>query len=95
MSFVCPQEVTTLLLAAFLMGDKVTALNWLGFAVCLCGISLHVGLKACHAKRRCLLLLHIQPAFRWMKNDFSVADSNIRASKALSHQALPLQVFLL
>ncbi|CAF89542.1 unnamed protein product, partial [Tetraodon nigroviridis] len=44
------KEVSTLLLAAFLMGDEVSALNWLGFAVCVCGISLHVGLKACHAK---------------------------------------------
>ncbi|XP_056895724.1 solute carrier family 35 member C2 isoform X1 [Takifugu flavidus] len=46
------KEVSTLLLAAFLMGDKVSLLNWLGFAVCLCGISLHVGLKACKSKNR-------------------------------------------
>lgn len=34
------------------MGDNVTPLNWLGFAVCLCGISLHVGLKACPSKSK-------------------------------------------
>uniref|UniRef100_A0A672J3F2 Solute carrier family 35 member C2 n=1 Tax=Salarias fasciatus TaxID=181472 RepID=A0A672J3F2_SALFA len=40
------KEICTLLLAAWLMGDKMSALNWLGFVVCLSGISLHVGLKA-------------------------------------------------
>uniref|UniRef100_A0A3Q4HZW5 Collagen alpha-1(XIV) chain-like n=1 Tax=Neolamprologus brichardi TaxID=32507 RepID=A0A3Q4HZW5_NEOBR len=44
------KEVCTLLLAAFLMGDKMSMLNWLGFAVCLCGISLHVGLKTYYSK---------------------------------------------
>lgn len=34
----------------------MTPLNWLGFAVCLCGISLHVGLKACKSKSKCLLV---------------------------------------
>lgn len=45
------QEVSTLLLAAWVMGDSISLLNWLGFAVCLCGISLHVGLKALNSKR--------------------------------------------
>uniref|UniRef100_A0A8C5RLR6 Solute carrier family 35 member C2 n=1 Tax=Laticauda laticaudata TaxID=8630 RepID=A0A8C5RLR6_LATLA len=40
------KEVFTLFLAAHLMGDQLTILNWLGFAVCLLGISLHVALKA-------------------------------------------------
>ncbi|XP_026577578.1 solute carrier family 35 member C2 [Pseudonaja textilis] len=40
------KEVFTLFLAARLMGDQLTVLNWLGFAVCLLGISLHVALKA-------------------------------------------------
>lgn len=42
----CPQEVCTLLLAAHLLGDQISLLNWLGFALCLSGISLHVALKA-------------------------------------------------
>ncbi|KAM9855524.1 solute carrier family 35 member C2-like [Aulostomus maculatus] len=46
------KEVCTLLLAAALMGDKMSTLNWLGFAVCLCGISLHVGLKAYYSKNK-------------------------------------------
>ncbi|XP_035238123.1 solute carrier family 35 member C2 [Anguilla anguilla] len=44
------KEVCTLLLAARLMGDKMTVLNWLGFAVCLSGISLHMGLKTYYSK---------------------------------------------
>ncbi|XP_063152847.1 solute carrier family 35 member C2 isoform X1 [Candoia aspera] len=43
------KEVCTLILAAHLMGDRLTPLNWLGFAVCLLGISLHVALKALHS----------------------------------------------
>ncbi|RXM94127.1 Solute carrier family 35 member C2, partial [Acipenser ruthenus] len=46
------KEVCTLLLAAHLMGDEMSVLNWLGFAVCLSGISLHVGLKACRSRGR-------------------------------------------
>lgn len=46
----CPQEVCTLLLAAHLLGDQISLLNWLGFALCLSGISLHVALKALHSK---------------------------------------------
>lgn len=41
-----PQEVCTLLLATHLLGDYLNLVNWLGFAVCLLGIALHVGLKA-------------------------------------------------
>lgn len=52
------QEVCTLLLAAFLMGDKMSMLNWLGFAVCLCGISLHVGLKTYYSKSKFYLCFH-------------------------------------
>lgn len=32
------------------MGDQLSPLNWLGFAVCLLGISLHVSLKALGGK---------------------------------------------
>ncbi|PWA32889.1 hypothetical protein CCH79_00016430 [Gambusia affinis] len=46
------KEVCTLLLAASLMGDRMSKLNWLGFAVCLCGISLHVGLKTYYSKNK-------------------------------------------
>ncbi|XP_069383335.1 solute carrier family 35 member C2 isoform X2 [Paralichthys olivaceus] len=46
------KEVCTLLLAAALMGDKMSSLNWLGFTVCLCGISLHVGLKTYYSKNK-------------------------------------------
>ncbi|XP_068607548.1 solute carrier family 35 member C2 [Brachionichthys hirsutus] len=46
------KEVCILLLASSLMGDKLSLLNWLGFAVCLCGISLHVGLKAYYSKNK-------------------------------------------
>lgn len=46
------KEVCTLILAAALMGDKMSALKWLGFVVCLCGISLHVGLKTYYSKNK-------------------------------------------
>ncbi|CAB1415682.1 unnamed protein product [Pleuronectes platessa] len=46
------KEVCTLLLASALMGDKMSLLNWLGFTVCLCGISLHVGLKTYYSKNK-------------------------------------------
>lgn len=45
-----PQEVCTLLLAAHLLGDQISLVNWLGFALCLLGISLHVALKALHSR---------------------------------------------
>ncbi|TSM04847.1 Solute carrier family 35 member C2 [Bagarius yarrelli] len=44
------KEVCTLLLAVEFMGDKMSPVNWLGFVVCLSGISLHVGLKTYHNK---------------------------------------------
>ncbi|XP_006881656.1 PREDICTED: solute carrier family 35 member C2 isoform X2 [Elephantulus edwardii] len=44
------KEVCTLLLAAHLLGDQISLLNWLGFALCLSGISLHVALKALHSR---------------------------------------------
>ena len=44
------QEVCTLLLVAHLLGDQISLLNWLGFALCLSGISLHIALKALHAR---------------------------------------------
>ncbi|XP_067096728.1 solute carrier family 35 member C2 isoform X1 [Osmerus mordax] len=44
------KEVCTLLLAARLMGDRMSSINWLGFAVCLSGISLHVGLKTYYSR---------------------------------------------
>ncbi|XP_063001920.1 solute carrier family 35 member C2 [Elgaria multicarinata webbii] len=44
------KEVCTVLLATHLLGDHLSLLNWLGFAVCLLGISLHVALKALGAR---------------------------------------------
>ncbi|XP_021094680.1 solute carrier family 35 member C2 isoform X5 [Heterocephalus glaber] len=44
------KEVCTLLLAAHLLGDHITLVNWLGFALCLSGISLHVALKVLHSR---------------------------------------------
>ncbi|MCJ8741635.1 hypothetical protein PDJAM_G00072910 [Pangasius djambal] len=44
------KEVCTLLLAVEFMGDKMSTVNWLGFVVCLSGISLHVGLKTYYSK---------------------------------------------
>ncbi|CAL8369772.1 unnamed protein product [Lota lota] len=46
------KEVCTLLLAAGFMGDRMSTLNWLGFGVCLCGISLHVGLKTYYSRNK-------------------------------------------
>jgi len=34
------------------MGDRMSVFNWLGFSVCLSGISLHVGLKVYASKSR-------------------------------------------
>lgn len=39
-----------MLLAAHLLGDQISLVNWLGFALCLSGISLHVALKALHSR---------------------------------------------
>ncbi|XP_043382653.1 solute carrier family 35 member C2 isoform X2 [Chelonia mydas] len=44
------KEICTLLLATHLLGDHLNLLNWVGFAVCLSGISLHVTLKAFSSK---------------------------------------------
>ncbi|XP_071067850.1 solute carrier family 35 member C2 isoform X2 [Dasypus novemcinctus] len=44
------REVCTLLLAAHLLGDQISLINWLGFALCLSGIALHVTLKALHSR---------------------------------------------
>ncbi|KAI5612327.1 collagen alpha-1(XX) chain-like isoform X2, partial [Silurus asotus] len=44
------KEVCTLVLAVEFMDDKMSIVNWLGFVVCLSGISLHVGLKAYYSK---------------------------------------------
>ncbi|XP_029011938.1 solute carrier family 35 member C2 [Betta splendens] len=46
------KEVCILLLAAYVMEDRMSLLNWLGFAVCLCGISLHVGLKTYYSRNK-------------------------------------------
>lgn len=46
------KEVCTLLLAAWLMGDQLGLMNWLGFVLCLSGISLHVGLKVHYSKNK-------------------------------------------
>lgn len=39
-----------MVLAAHLLGDQISLLNWLGFALCLSGISLHVALKALRSR---------------------------------------------
>ncbi|XP_075294976.1 solute carrier family 35 member C2 isoform X5 [Opisthocomus hoazin] len=44
------KEICILFLATHLLGDRLSLLNWLGFAVCLSGISLHVILKAVNSK---------------------------------------------
>ncbi|NXU62849.1 S35C2 protein, partial [Horornis vulcanius] len=44
------KEICILFLATHLLGDRLSLLNWLGFAVCLLGISLHVVLKAMNSK---------------------------------------------
>ncbi|XP_066834343.1 solute carrier family 35 member C2 isoform X3 [Anser cygnoides] len=44
------KEICILFLATRLLGDHLSLLNWLGFAVCLSGISLHVILKAINTK---------------------------------------------
>ncbi|XP_035200165.1 solute carrier family 35 member C2 isoform X2 [Oxyura jamaicensis] len=44
------KEICILFLATRLLGDQLSLLNWLGFAVCLSGISLHVILKAINTK---------------------------------------------
>ncbi|XP_037122070.1 solute carrier family 35 member C2 [Syngnathus acus] len=46
------KEICTLVLAASVMGDQMSVLNWLGFAVCLSGIALHVGLKVHYSKNK-------------------------------------------
>lgn len=54
------QEVCTLLLATHVLGDHLSLLNWLGFAVCLLGISLHVALKAFASKGNAPLARSLQ-----------------------------------
>lgn len=44
------KELCVLLLATHLLGDKMSLLNWLGFAVCISGITLHVALRTTHPK---------------------------------------------
>ncbi|XP_048464350.1 solute carrier family 35 member C2 isoform X3 [Rhincodon typus] len=44
------KEVCTLVLASHVMGDQLSMLNWLGFAMCLSGISLHVALKVVYSE---------------------------------------------
>ncbi|XP_074878492.1 solute carrier family 35 member C2 isoform X4 [Buteo buteo] len=51
-------EICILFLATRLLGDRLSLLNWLGFAVCLSGISLHVILKAVNSKGEKALKLH-------------------------------------
>ncbi|NXD84416.1 S35C2 protein, partial [Halcyon senegalensis] len=52
------KEICILFLATCLLGDRLSLLNWLGFAVCLSGISLHVILKAVNSKGEKALKLH-------------------------------------
>ncbi|XP_056277947.1 solute carrier family 35 member C2 [Pseudoliparis swirei] len=55
------KEVCTLILAAAVMGDRMSVFNWLGFSVCLSGISLHVGLKVYASKNK-------SPSLRQLKS---------------------------
>lgn len=57
--FLFPQEICILFLATHLLGDRLSLLNWLGFAVCLLGISLHVVLKAMNSKGDCFKSLSL------------------------------------
>ncbi|OPJ85058.1 solute carrier family 35 member C2 [Patagioenas fasciata monilis] len=52
------KEICILFLATHLLGDHLSLLNWLGFAVCLSGISLHVILKAMNSKGEKAQKLH-------------------------------------
>ncbi|NXT56810.1 S35C2 protein, partial [Pluvianellus socialis] len=52
------KEICILFLATRLLGDRLSLLNWLGFAVCLSGISLHVILKAMNSKGEKALKIH-------------------------------------
>ncbi|NXS53096.1 S35C2 protein, partial [Brachypteracias leptosomus] len=52
------KEICILFLATHFQGDRLSLLNWLGFAVCLSGISLHVILKAMNSKGEKALKLH-------------------------------------
>lgn len=45
------KELCVLYLAVYVNGDKVNAVNGIGLIVCLAGISLHVILKAVHARQ--------------------------------------------
>ncbi|XP_068272391.1 solute carrier family 35 member C2 isoform X4 [Nyctibius grandis] len=51
-------EICILFLATHLLGDRLSLLNWLGFAVCLSGISLHIVLKAINSKGEKALKVH-------------------------------------
>ncbi|XP_064812414.1 solute carrier family 35 member C2-like isoform X2 [Oncorhynchus masou masou] len=55
-------EVCTLLQAGDLMGDRMSGLNWMSFAVCVSGIALHLGLKTYYSisKIHSLRLLAIE-----------------------------------
>uniref|UniRef100_A0A9J7ZIC3 Solute carrier family 35 member C2 n=1 Tax=Cyprinus carpio carpio TaxID=630221 RepID=A0A9J7ZIC3_CYPCA len=59
------KEVCTLLLAVEFMGDKISTVNWLGFAVCLSGISLHIGLKTYYNKENNSFTVAIMTAHRF------------------------------
>lgn len=41
------------------MGDRMSGLNLMGFAVCVSGISLHVGLKTYYSKSKFIPLLYV------------------------------------
>ncbi|XP_064024019.1 solute carrier family 35 member C2 isoform X2 [Pogoniulus pusillus] len=55
-------EICILFLATRLLGDRLSPLNWLGFAVCLSGISLHLVLKAISPKGEKAPKLHKEPS---------------------------------
>lgn len=57
-----------MLLAAALMGDKMSSLNWLGFTVCLSGISLHVGIKTYYSKSKFFFFLLCSVVYKVAKS---------------------------
>ncbi|NXN15501.1 S35C2 protein, partial [Indicator maculatus] len=56
------KEICILFLATHLLGDCLSPLNWLGFVVCLSGISLHLILKAMSSQGEKSLKLHREPS---------------------------------
>lgn len=52
----------------------MSMLNWLGFAVCLCGISLHVGLKTYYSKSKCSFLRLVLVVLLYLQSQSHIND---------------------